>query len=86
MLNNPGNPLLEWNMSSIQTWFSGDGKTLQYWIVGSSNVGKTYNIDTLEGSSYRAYLMSKYKKMTGLIIMISIMILCIMKRLVPIIR
>jgi hypothetical protein len=59
MFNNPGNPLLEWNMFGIQTWFSGDGKTPQYWIVGPSNVGKTYNIDTLEGSGHRAYLMSK---------------------------
>jgi hypothetical protein len=59
MINNPGNPLLEWNMFGIQTWFSGDGKTPQYWIVGPSNVGKTYNIDTLERSGHRAYLMSK---------------------------
>jgi hypothetical protein len=59
MLQNPGNPLLEWNMFGIQTWFSGSGKTPQYWIVGPSNVGKTYNIDILEGSGHRGYLMSK---------------------------
>lgn len=57
--NTPEMPLSTWNMFGIQTWFSGKGKTPQYWIVGPSNVGKTYNIDMLEECGHRPYLMPK---------------------------
>lgn len=57
--NTPEMPLSTWNMFGIQTWFSGKGKTPQYWIVGPSNVGKTYNIDMLEEVGHRPYLMPK---------------------------
>ncbi|CAO3698649.1 unnamed protein product [Rhizopus stolonifer] len=56
---NKGKTLLEWQMFGIQTWFSGQGRTPQYWIVGPTNVGKTYNVDQIELKSHRPYLMSK---------------------------
>lgn len=56
---NPGNPLFEWEMFDIQTWFSGKGKTPQYWIVGPTDVGKTENIKALKSCGHKAYLMPK---------------------------
>ncbi|KAG2215612.1 hypothetical protein INT45_013098 [Circinella minor] len=48
MENNLGNKLDVWSMFGIETMFGGKNKVPQYWIVGPSNVGKTYNIDLIE--------------------------------------
>lgn len=59
--NNPENKLIEWQMFGIQTWFSGNNKTPQYWIVGPKDVGKTENIRSLKNKGHRSYLMPKNK-------------------------
>ncbi|KAG2223611.1 hypothetical protein INT45_001693 [Circinella minor] len=59
MENNPGSKLYMCFIFGIETMFSGKNKIPQYWIVGPSNVGKTYNIDMIEQGGHRAYLMNK---------------------------
>lgn len=56
---NPGKKLEKWEMFGIETFFSGKGKTPQYWIVGPTDVGKTENIKYLKSQGHKAYLMPK---------------------------
>lgn len=56
---NPGKKLEKWEMFGIETFFSGKGKTPQYWIVGPTDVGKTENIKHLKNQGHKAYLMPK---------------------------